>query len=346
VVTNINLNDTGSGKQTYHIEISTDQPVEYEPGDTIGIIPPNRPEIVNKIINLAGIDENMMVETAQKTATVRNLLTFQLSICYLLTSTIKKYAAIVSEMIPDTRLDLFDLLRIYPVKNSEQFIEVIKILQPLAPRLYSVSSSPAAHGENEIHITVAKNQFKEGNELKFGLCSEFLGDLAIGTTIDFYIHKVRNFKLPASGKDIIMIGPGTGVAPFRSFLAERDATGATGKNWFFFGEQHFTSDFLYQTEIQQYVHTGVLTNIDLAFSRDQENKIYVQHRMEQKAGELYNWIDNGAYLYISGTKDPMSKDVEATLLKIIENKGRKTKEEAILYLKNMKDEGRYEKDVY
>jgi sulfite reductase (NADPH) flavoprotein alpha-component len=346
ILANVNLNDRGSNKQTYHIEIATEETIEYEPGDTIGIIPRNRQEVVEKIVTLTGIDASLVFETTKVTAPVSELLTQHLNICYLLTSTIKKYAAIIQQEIPDTRMDLVDLLRIYPVKDAAQFIEVVKVLMPIAPRLYSIASSPAFHGTTEVHITVAKDLFLAQDEQRFGLCSEFLGDLPLNSAITFYVHKDKHFKLPGADKDIIMIGPGTGVAPFRAFLAERDATGATGKNWFFFGEQHFTTDFLYQTEIQNYVQTGVLNKIDLAFSRDQPEKIYVQHRMKQKAGELYEWINNGAFLFISGTKDPMSKDVEQTLLEIIGEQGKKTVEEAKQFLEQMKKENRYEKDVY
>ena len=168
----------------------------------------------------------------------------------------------------------------------------------------------------------------------------------LALALQFYIHRNRAFKLPEPEKDMIMIGPGTGVAPFRSFLADRDASGASGKNWFFFGEQHFISDFLYQSEMQQYLQTGVLHKISLAFSRDQEEKIYVQHRMLEEAKELYNWLANGASIYISGTKDPMSKDVEKTLLQIICKHGSKTEEEALACLEELKTTGRYQKDVY
>lgn len=346
ILTNINLNDRGSNKNTFHIEIGTDEPIEYEPGDTIGIIPRNQQAVVERILALTGIDGNLVIETTKVTAPVRELLTEHLSICYLLTSTLKKYAAIIQQEIPDTRMDLINLLRIYPVKDAAQFAEVIKVLMPIAPRLYSIASSPAAHGSNEVHITVAKDLFLAQDEQRFGLCSEFLGDLPINSTITFYVHKDKSFKLPAADKDVIMIGPGTGVAPFRSFLSERDATGATGKNWFFFGEQHFVTDFLYQTEIQNFAATGVLNKLDLAFSRDQPNKIYVQHRMREKASELYQWIDTGSSIFISGTKDPMSRDVENTLLQIIEEQGKKTSEEAKKYLEQLKKEGRYEKDVY
>lgn len=346
ILTNINLNDRGSKKTTYHIEIGTDETIVYEPGDTIGIVPSNRADVVDRILKQTGIDAEKVIATAKSEGTVKELLLHHLNICYLLSNTIKKYAALTQQEIPDTRMDLVDLLRIYPVKDADQFEEVLKLLLPIAPRLYSVSSSPAAHGENEIHITVAKNKFLSQDEPRYGLCSEFLGDLPVGSALTFYVHKDKNFKLPAADKDVIMIGPGTGVAPFRSFLAERDATGATGRNWFFFGEQHFTTDFLYQTEIQNYVDTGVLTKVDLAFSRDQQEKVYVQHRIREKANDFFQWIDQGASIYISGTKDPMSKDVEQTLLEVIEVEGRKTKEEAHQYLEQLKKEGRYEKDVY
>lgn len=346
VLKNINLNDRGSAKSTWHIELGTAEQIEYEPGDALGIIPQNREEVVKQIIALAGVDGAKPIQTAKHYAPLTELLTKHLTICYLLTSTIKKYAAITGHEIPDTRMDLVDLLRIYPVKNSGQFEDFVQVLMPVAPRLYSVSSSPAAHGTAEIHITVARNRFLAMDEQRFGLCSEFLGDVPVGTTLQFYIHKNRGFKLPSPERDIIMIGPGTGVAPFRSFIAERDSTGATGKNWFFFGEQHFQSDFLYQAEMQQYLQTGTLTHIDLAFSRDQPEKIYVQQRMQQKAAELYKWINNGATVYISGTKNPMSRDVETTLLSILEEQGRMNAEEAKQYLAAMEKEGRYEKDVY
>jgi len=343
---NINLNDRGSNKQTYHIEVATDEEIVYEPGDTIGIVPRNRPEVVDRIILLTGIDPDLEFQTAKVKAPVRELLAGQLNICYLLTSTIKKYAAIISQEIPDTRMDLVDLLRIYPVKDAEQFKEVLQVLIPIAPRLYSVASSPEAHGKNEVHITVARDRFLAQDEQRYGLCSEFLGDQPVGSSLTFYVHKDKNFKLPAADKDVIMIGPGTGVAPFRAFLAERDATGAPGKNWFFFGDQHFVTDFLYQTEMQNYKQTGVLTRFDLAFSRDQQEKVYVQHRMQQYASDLFKWIDNGASVYISGTKDPMSKDVELALVKIIEEQAKISNDEAGKYLEQLRKEGRYSKDVY
>jgi len=345
IVTNINLNDKGSNKETYHIEITTEETIEFEAGDALAIIPNNKEFVVDALLAITATKATVEVVTAKHTATVRDLLIHHLNICYLLSSTIKKYATIVGQEIPDTRMDLIDLIRIYPVKDAEQFIEVVKILTPIAPRLYTIASSPKVH-EQEIHITVRRDEFISKEEKQYGLCSNFLGDAVVGTNIKFYIHKNKHFKLVASDKDIIMIGPGTGIAPFRSFLAERDATSATGKNWLFFGEQYFQKDFLYQTELQNYLKTEVLTNISLAFSREQEHKVYVQHKMLEQGKELFSWIENGATIYLSGTKHPMSADVEKSLLDLFEQFGNKTTDEAQQYFEQLKKEGRYQKEVY
>jgi sulfite reductase (NADPH) flavoprotein alpha-component len=182
--------------------------------------------------------------------------------------------------------------------------------------------------------------------LKCGLCSDYLSQLRDEGNIEFYIHKNNQFRLPADDKDIIMIGPGTGVAPFRSFLAHRDATGATGRNWLFFGDQHFVTDFLYQTELQGWLDSGTLTKLNVAFSRDQKEKVYVQHKMLKHGQELFEWIKNGASIYVCGAKEPMSADVEDTLMEIVEKFGNKTIEEAVQFVEQLKDEGRYLKDVY
>ena len=197
-----------------------------------------------------------------------------------------------------------------------------------------------------MHIVVVKDEYKINGESQFGLCSDYLSELPVDGKQQFFVQANKRFRLPAPEKDIIMVGPGTGIAAFRSFLSERDATGASGKNWLFFGDQHFTTDFLYQTEIQNWYETGVLTKVNLAFSRDQKEKIYVQHKMLQHAAELYKWLESGSYFFICGTKDPMSIDVEKTLLHIIAEQGNKTPEEAKKYLEHLEEEGRYEKDVY
>ena len=345
ILSHINLNDRGSAKSTWHIEIGTEEPVAYEPGDALAVVPRNRKETVDRIVSIVGIDPDLEAATPKFKGTVRDLLTERLAICHLLSGVVKKYATITGQEIPDLRFDLVDLLRIYPVKGKEEFLEVLNVLSPIAPRLYSISSSPKVN-DTEVHLTVSRHRFqKEGEEL-YGLCSSFLGDLETGTELIFHIHHNRAFKLPDGGRDIIMIGPGTGIAPFRSFLQERDVTGATGRNWFFFGEQHFQTDFLYQSEIQQYHATGLLQKVSLAFSRDQAEKIYVQHRLEEESREFFTWIQGGAAVYVSGTRHPMSDDVEKTLLDVIAREGGLSEEGAVAYLHQMKEEGRYQKDVY
>ena len=344
VLSHVNLNDAGSSKQTFHIEIESEN-VQYSPGDSIGIIPENKNEVVEKILTITGIDPETNIDYKDELISVNDLLHKKLNILNLPERVVKKYAAIIQQEIPSTKIDLADLLKIYSVKDPDQFIEVIKILEPIAPRLYSISSSQEAH-PGEVHITVAKNCFKVNDELKYGLASEFLSLLNEENELQFYIHPNNQFRLPDEDKNIIMIGPGTGIAPFRSFLWERDSTGASGKNWLFFGEQHFLSDFLYQTEIQNFVETNLLTKIDTAFSRDQPEKIYVQHKMWKHGAEFFEWLQSGSYIYLCGAKEPMSVDVERTILKIIEHFGERSADEAQQYFDNIKEEGRYLIDVY
>ncbi|MBC8034174.1 MAG: flavodoxin domain-containing protein [Chitinophagaceae bacterium] len=344
VLSNINLNDRGSRKQTHHIEIAADD-VDYEPGDSLGIIPENPQELVECLLDISKADASKTFQHKNDFFTITDLLKKKLHISYLPERVVQKYAAIVQQDIPATRIDLLDLLKIYPISSPEQFEQVITILEPIAPRLYSIASSPQAHA-GEIHLTVAKDFFSINNELKVGLCSRHLSETAVDEKLHFYIHKNNQFKLPAPDKDVIMIGPGTGIAPFRSFLSERDATGATGENWLFFGDQHFETDFLYQTEIQNWAETGVLTKVNVAFSRDQQEKIYVQHKMKKHARAFYDWLEAGAYIYVCGAKDPMSIDVENTILMIIQQCGSMTEEAAAAYLDALKDQGRYMKDVY
>lgn len=344
ILTNVNLNDRGSGKQTHHLEIAAEG-VEYAPGDSIGIVPENSAIVVEAILALTGADGNRSFPHRQEEWPLAKLLAKKLNIVYLPERVVKKYAAVVKQDIPETKIGLLDLLKIYPVKDVAQFHAVVAILEPIAPRLYSISSSPEAH-QGEIHLTVARDTFHINEEIKYGLCSDGLSLLKEGQTIEFYVHHNSQFRLPAPDADIIMIGPGTGIAPFRSFLAQRDAQGAAGRNWLFFGDRHFTTDFLYQTEIQDWVKTGVLTRINTAFSRDQARKVYVQHKMENQSADLFHWLESGAHLYVCGAKEPMSVDVEQTLLAIIRKEGNKTTAQAEHYLEELRETGRYTKDVY
>lgn len=344
VLTHLNLNDRGSNKETWHIEIAADALV-YESGDSIGIVPKNRKETVAAILQMVNIDPDQIVLYKTESKPIEELLIHKLNISHLNEKTIKRYAEIIKQQISITKSDLFDLLNLYPLQDAAQFLELIQVLNPQSPRLYTVSSSPIAT-EGEVHITVARDSFYVDQKKKFGLCSDFLSDIEADGTIEFFVQKNKRFKLPTTDKDIIMVGPGTGIAAFRGFLAEREITGGEGRNWLFFGEQHFASDFLYQTEIQNWAATGTLTNVNLAFSRDQQEKSYVQDRMLANGAELYQWLLGGAYFYVCGKKDPMSTDVENTLLQIIQQYGGKSLEEATSFINELKDTHRYHKDVY
>ena len=346
VVTSINLNDRESSKETYHIEIASEDEIAYEPGDSIGIIAKNSDAAVNKILELLEVNEMQQFEFKNTTYTAAELFKHRINIQYLPERIIQQYAKLLGKEIPSIRMDLVDLLRIYPFDQSIDVQQFINILDPVAPRLYSISSSPTAHGTNEVHITVSRSAFEVDSQRRFGLCSDYLSCKNVNDEMEFYVQKNSSFKIPSGDTDVIMIGPGTGIAPFRSFLFERDAQGAQGKNWLFFGDQHFVSDFLYQTELLSFFETGTLTRLNTAFSRDQKEKIYVQHRMMQQAKELFEWISNGAVLYICGAKHPMSTDVENTLLQIFQTQGGLSEEAASDYLTELSDHGKYHKDVY
>jgi sulfite reductase (NADPH) flavoprotein alpha-component len=225
--------------------------------------------------------------------------------------------------------------------------EFVKLLRKLQPRLYSIASSPRVYPE-EIHLTVATVQYESLGRQRLGVCSTFLADrVTEEIPVSVFIHSAKHFRLPEDpSRPVIMVGPGTGIAPFRAFLQDRRALGATGKQWLFFGEQHAETDFLYREELEALHKEGTLHRFHTAFSRDQEEKIYVQHRMLEEAQELYNWLEEGAYFYVCGDASRMAKDVEQTLLQVIEVAGNKSLEEAMAYLEAMKKEKRYRKDVY
>jgi sulfite reductase (NADPH) flavoprotein alpha-component len=341
ILTNINLNDRGSAKQTHHVEIACEE-VYYKPGDSLGIVPHNPVEVVEAIISLTGINAERTFVHRNETCSAFELLHKKLNIVYLPERVVAKYADQIKEDIPQIKTGLLDLIRQYPVKEPEHFETFLQQLEPITPRLYSISSSLETV-DGEVHLTVARDKFTIEEELKYGLCSDHLCNLKEGSEIDFYIHHNDQFRLPEDDKDVIMIGPGTGIAPFRAFLSERESAGASGRNWLFFGDQHFTTDFLYQTELQQWVETGVLHSLDVAFSRDQDEKIYVQNKINQKSGEFFNWLEKGATLYICGAKK-MSEDVEKTITELIKKSG--SIDDADAYINELKTEGRYLKDVY
>lgn len=344
---NINLNDTGSNKETHHIEIVPEGTVHYAPGDSIGIVPVNTDANTQFVLDALGTIGSEFVSYKDRRYTFYYLIKNVLNILQLPQRVINKYTAMEGiDSPPSAPVDLAELLLLHPQqKTTGNWQALVDILEPIAPRLYSIASSNAAHNE-EVHITVARSSFNKNGVKQYGLASDYLSQLENGAQVQFYVQKNNEFHLPADDKDIIMVGPGTGIAPFRAFVAERDARGAGGRNWLFFGDQHFKTDFLYQTEWLSYLETGVLTRLDVAFSRDTENKVYVQHKLHQQAAAVYEWLQSGAYFYVCGSKSPMSEDVEETLLEIIATQSTNGREYAAEYLAQLKEEGRYLKDVY
>lgn len=329
---NIILNDNGSNKEVHHIEIESNDEVFYEPGDALGIYPQNSDE---DILNLQTYFKNEISIEKWKSLNIRGLSK----------KSLEKIGEILKIEIKVEKANLVDILNQYVSKNILEPQEIEAVLHQVTPRLYSISSSKEYH-EGQVHLTVALDRFELNGQEKVGFASNYLSYFNIGQEFEFYIHKNQNFRLPQEDQDIIMIGPGTGIAPFRSFLAERDATAASGKNWLFFGEQHFTTDFYYQTEIQEWLSTGLITHFDAAFSRDQEQKVYVQNRMKQKGKLLNEWLENGASIYVCGQKNPMSIDVEQTLVEIIAENRNISHEIAKKELEKLQDQGKYNKDVY
>ncbi|WP_185856546.1 diflavin oxidoreductase [Blattabacterium cuenoti] len=348
ILKNIILNNQkkGSNKEIHHIEIFVPNKIEYSPGDSIGIFPENPSVERDHIIEY--VKKNRKKEFEEYKYEEKNkifsLLKKKFNILFLSENFLKKYSFLSEKKIIslNKKWKLIDLLIKFPMKDESSLKDLIKIIEPIKPRLYSISSSPTAHG-NEIHITVSRHRFQLNGKTVYGHCSEFLSKLKIGNELSFFIYKNKKFKLPDFDKNIILIGPGTGIAPFRSFLYEREATKATGKNWLFFGDQHFDIDFLYKTEILNWKKKGILYRVILSFSRDQEEKIYVQDKIWRSRIEFFSWIKNGAYVYVCGNKNPMSVDVEKMISRVIEEVGKCNSK---LFIKKMKKEGRYLKDVY
>ncbi len=333
ITSNIILNDIGSNKETHHIEIICEDEIHYSPGDALGIYPYNS-EI--EILQLQDFFEAKIDFDNLKNKSIRGLSK----------KSLEKIGAIIDVEITEEKADLIDVLEKYLIHKKLESIDAIdQVLYKVTPRLYSISSSKEFH-DGQVHLTVALDTFKTNGKEKRGFASNLLTNFSAGHEFEFYIHKNNHFKLPSDDTDVIMIGPGTGIAPFRSFLAERDARGAEAKNWLFFGEQHFVTDFYYQTEIQEWLSTGLLTHLDTAFSRDQKDKIYVQHRIKQKGKFFNQWLENGASLYICGQKNPMSIDVENTIIEVISEHRGVTIDDAKSILEVLEENGKYVKDVY
>lgn len=363
VLENLNLNGRGSNKETRHLELSLEgSGLTYEPGDALGIFPENDPELVDMLLKELKWDPNAAVAVDQgENLSLKEALTSY----YEITVLTKKFIQQAAEIIENEKLrelaapenadqlkayiagrDLIDFVRDFgPIATAPQ--EFVSILRKIPPRLYSIASSFAANPD-EVHLTIGAVRYNAHGRDRKGVCSVLCAErLQPGDTLPVFIQPNKNFKLPENPETpIIMVGPGTGVAPFRSFMQEREETGASGKSWMFFGDQHFVTDFLYQTEWQKWLSEGVLTKMDVAFSRDTEEKVYVQHRMLEHSKELFEWLEEGAAFYVCGDKNNMAKDVQNALLEIIEKEGGKSREEAEAYLAEMKKQKRYQRDVY
>jgi len=319
--TNRLLNGPESSKETRHFEISlAGSGLEYEVGDALGVLPRNCPDLVDEVLRASGL-------TGEETARVNSL-------------GISLREALIS------KFDLKPFLAALPGKASAAE-DLIAPLRKLQPRLYSISSSPKAH-PGEVHLTVGIVRYEAGGRQIKGVCSTYLADrVEAAGHVPVFVHKSPSFRLPADlSRPVIMVGPGTGIAPFRAFLEERRATGASGKNWLFFGDQRSMCDFLYQEELQAMQADGTLSRLDVAFSRDQAEKVYVQHRMLEQAGELWAWLQDGASFYVCGDAKRMAKDVDAALHRVAETAGGLSPDGAADFLAQLKTEKRYLRDVY
>ncbi|MFF2090538.1 assimilatory sulfite reductase (NADPH) flavoprotein subunit [Paenibacillus sp. NPDC058174] len=364
VLENLNLNGRGSDRETRHLELSLEgSGLTYEPGDCVGIYPQNDPALVERIIEELkwNPDEQVAAGKSGETASLRNALEHHYEITVLTKPLLEKAVAYsgndkLAELVkPDNKeqlktyinsRDLLDLLRDYaPWTIAPK--DIANLLRKLPPRLYSIASSYSAHPE-EVHLTIRKVQYDAHGRERNGVCSVQASErLEQGDKLSIFIQQNPNFKPPVNpDTPVIMIGPGTGVAPFRAFLEEREELGVTGKSWLFYGDRHFVTDFLYQTDWQRMLKDGVLTNLDVAFSRDTKEKVYVQHRMLEKAKELYQWLEEGAHVYVCGDEKHMAHDVHKALLTVIEQQGSKNSEAAAAYLAGLQEQGRYQRDVY
>lgn len=364
VLENLNLNGRGSDKETRHIEISLEgSGLQYEPGDSVGIYPENHPRLVDELIEAMGwkAEEPVSVGKSGEKQPLRDALLRHYEITVLTKPLIEQAVKLTANAKLGELLeagheqslrtyingrDLLDLVQDYSLKGVPA-TEFVTILRKLPARLYSISSSSKAT-PNEVHVTVRSVRYNAHGRDRYGVCSVHLADrVEPGSMLPVFIQNNPNFKLPENpDTPIIMIGPGTGVAPFRAFLAEREETGAEGKTWLFFGDQRFRTDFLYQLEWQRWLKDGVLTRLDVAFSRDTDKKVYVQHRMMEKSRELYQWLQDGAVVYVCGDEKKMAHDVHAALAAILEREGGMSNEEAASYLTRMQQDKRYQRDVY
>ncbi len=351
-----------SDKDIRHVELSLEgSGLKYEPGDALGVWPVNPPRLVDALLATLQLDGDASVSHGEQTLPLREWLSTKREITRLTRPFLGQHAHRAGAAALDAALSadgaaaladllanrqLIDVLRDYPATWSAG--ELVAALRPLVPRLYSIASSPRVVGE-EAHLTIAHVEYAvEGDpDPRWGTASNFLARSDEGATVPVFIERNERFRLPSDGsRDVILIGPGTGVAPFRAFVQERADNEASGRNWLFFGNPHAHSDFLYQLEWQDALKSGALHRLDLAFSRDQPHKIYVQDRLRERGADVFAWLQSGAHLYVCGDATRMAKDVHAALLEIIATHGGKSADEAGDYLNDLQAQGRYARDVY
>ncbi|MBM7652872.1 assimilatory sulfite reductase (NADPH) flavoprotein subunit [Neobacillus cucumis] len=363
VLENINLNGRGSNKETHHLELSLeDSGLTFEPGDALGVYPDNDSELVDLLIKELNLNPDEKVTVKQgDVRTLNDALVSYYEITVLTKPLLQKAAELTGNKELQDLLapgkeeevkaylhgrDVLDLVRDYAPWNVTAQ-EFVSILRKIPSRLYSIASSLAANPD-EVHLTIGTVRYEAHGRDRKGVCSTLVADRTNpGDILNVYVQQNENFKLPQNPETpIIMVGPGTGVAPFRSFMQEREETGAEGKAWMFFGDQHYVTDFLYQVEWQKWLQNGTLTKMDVAFSRDTDQKVYVQHRMLENSKELFQWLQEGAAVYICGDEKHMAHDVHQTIIDIIEKEGSLSREEAEAYLADMQQQKRYQRDVY
>jgi sulfite reductase (NADPH) flavoprotein alpha-component len=357
LISSYNLNGAGSAKETRHVEISlAETDLTYEVGDALGVMPANCPELVSEILAALGCDgEEAVAGPSGVETSLRSALLTQYEITRISAALFEAIAesarrggrsnGITRDEFTRGR-EVIDLLLQFPESriNPNEFVQ---LLNPLKPRLYSISSSPRAH-PGEVHLTVGAVRYENHGRARKGVCSTFLSDrVKPGSTVPVYVQPSHGFRLPPDGSTpIVMVGPGTGIAPFRAFLEERQVIGARGRNWLFFGDQHAATDFLYCEQLEAMLSSKHLTRLDTAFSRDQPEKLYVQHRMLEQAHELYAWLEEGAHFYVCGDAKRMAKDVDAALHQVIQVASGRSAEAAIEYVTQLKSQKRYQRDVY
>lgn len=357
----VNQKITGrdSEKDVRHIEIDLgDSGLRYQPGDALGVWYQNDPALVKELVELLWLKGDEPVTVEGKTLSLAEALQWHFELTVNTGNIVENYATLTRSetllpLVGDkaqlqhyaATTPIVDMVRFSPAQLDAQAL--VELLRPLTPRLYSIASSQA-EVESEVHVTVGVVRYEIEGRARAGGASSFLADrVEEEGEVRVFIEHNDNFRLPANPQTpVIMIGPGTGIAPFRAFMQQRAADGAEGKNWLFFGNPHFTEDFLYQVEWQRYVKEGVLSRIDLAWSRDQKEKVYVQDKLRQQGAELWRWINDGAHIYVCGDANRMAKDVEQALLEVIAEFGGMDIEAADEFLSELRIERRYQRDVY